>query len=267
MQELSSDMRQSLCALGICVGGIVNAHRTIDMSRENWNNVNLAAPLSAALQLPVYVEGVTRIKALYEIRYVDVSEKNVIFLNFSTGVGMTSFFDGKMVQGRQGLAGEVGHISLDIHGPQCYCGNYGCFEQFCGMDNILKCISTLCNDSEDVLYDIVVRKKTPITPRLLFLAHRMGSLAVHNLLCSVAEYLGAGIASIINIYDPDRIIISGYVHGEDDFLINRAISRARSRIINSFDRNVIISRARLESDNLHLPTSALVLKSVLERLL
>ena len=266
-------LHQSIFAIGVCIGGMVHAAQTadsaqtIDLPLYNWHNVNLFSPLSAAMNLPVFIEGVTRIKALYEMRYIDPSERNILFLNLSSGVGMVNFFNGKMVLGKYGIAGEVGHISLNIHGPQCFWGNYGCFEQYCGMNNILTRIPALLSDETDVLYDMVVRKQMPISPELLFAAHRKGSLEVHRLLFEVSEYLGMGLANIINIYDPDRIIITGYLRGQDDFLIDRAISFARSRIVKRFDRNVSISRSNLRDENHHLPISVFVLKNLLEEFL
>ena len=135
------------------------------------------------------------------------------------------------------------------------------------MNNILTRIPALLSDETDVLYDMVVRKQMPISPELLFAAHRKGSLEVHRLLFEVSEYLGMGLANIINIYDPDRIIITGYLRGQDDFLIDRAISFARSRIVKRFDRNISISRSNLRDENHHLPISVFVLKNLLEEFL
>lgn len=265
--EQSESTQASLCAVGICINGMVNCHQTVDTPILNWKNVNLTIPLQAALHLPVYVEGVTRVKALYELRFIDLQEKNVLYLNLSSGVGVVNFFNGKMVVGRTGIAGEVGHITLDLHGPKCYCGNRGCFELYCGMNNIMVYAERLLTEenANDVFYDMAVRQHRPLTPELIFEAREQGSLVIHELLCNTAEYLGAGIASLFNIYDFDRMIISGYLdNGKDDFLINRAIEHAKGWIINPYSRDLIVSRAHLNSNQLYLALSALVLKHLLD---
>lgn len=265
--EQTAEVQASLCAVGVCVNGMVNAHQTVDTPILNWKNVNLAIPLRAVLHLPVYVEGITRVKALYEMRFIDLSEKNIVYLNLSTGVGIVNFFNGKMVIGRTGIAGEAGHITLDLHGPKCYCGNRGCFELYCGMNNIMHRAGRLLTEENegDVFYDLVVRQQLPLTPELIFRAREQGSLAIHELLCNTAEYLGAGIASLFNIYDFDRMILSGYLdNGGDDFLINRAIEHAKGRVINPHSRELIVSRAHMNSDQLHLALSAFVLKHILD---
>lgn len=131
------------------------------------------------------------------------------------------------------------------------------------MNNILNRIPSMLSDKSDILYDMVVQRHLPISPEMLFTAHKDGSLEAHRLLYEVSEYLGMGLATIINIYDPDRIILTGYLRGQDDFIMDRAISYARSRIVKSFDRNITISRSNLKDENHFLPISAFVLKNLL----
>ena len=121
------ELYNSIAAIGVCVGGMVNIRQNIDLPRVNWKNVNLIVPLKAELKMPVFFEGVTRMKAMYELRYIESHERNVIYLNLSTGIGIVNFFNGHIIQGHTGIAGEAGHISLNINGPKCYCGNRGCF--------------------------------------------------------------------------------------------------------------------------------------------
>ena len=262
------EIRSKIYGVGVCVGGMVIGNRTVEMPILNWKSMNLIMPLQAVLRLPVYAEGVTRIKALYETRFIDPSERNILYLNLSTGVGMVNFFNGKMVMGKNGIAGEVGHISLNPNGPLCFCGNRGCFEYYCGMYNILDRAAELLTEEnqDDVFYDLVVRQKEPLTPELLFRAREMGSLVIHELLCDVSEYLGAGIATLYNIYDPDRLILSGYLDGADRFLLETARAKANSRIINRFSREIKVSMAHLTGEKTHLATSAFVLTKFLDSL-
>ena len=269
IETLPEALRGTVSAVSICVGGMVNAHRTIDIPKANWKNVNLAMPLQAAVGLPVYVEGITRMKALYEMRFIEPEEKNVIYLNLSTGIGIVNIFSGKVIYGKTGIAGEAGHVSLDIHGPPCYCGNRGCFELYCGMTMILMRAAKLLgeNNRSDVFYDLIVNKNEPLTPETLFKAHDSGSLVIHELFCEVAEYLGVGIAMLSNLFDPDRLIISGYLDGRDSFILDNAKAEARSRIVNRFSRDIPITRAHLRNDDIHLAISAFALKKLLDTML
>ena len=268
ISKLSEADQKRVCAIGISVCGMVNAQRIIDAPSINWNRVNLIKPVQAALGYPVYCEGITRIKAFYEMRFIDPEEKNILYLNLYDGVGMVNFFKGKMVLGKTGIAGEVGHMSLNLHGPKCYCGNRGCFELYCGMRPILEQAEALLtpDNQEDVFYDMVVRQGRKITPELLFEAQEAGSLIIHTLMCSVAEYLGAGLSALYNIYDPDRIIIAGYLDETEDFITERAKTEARSRIINPFSRELQISTAHLSNQKNYLAICAYAVSGILDQL-
>ena len=268
ISALSASDQKLISAIGISVCGMVNAQRIIDAPSICWNKVNLIKPLQAALGYPVYCEGITRIKAFYEMRFIRPEEKNILYLNLYDGVGMVNFFKGKMIIGKTGIAGEVGHMSLNLHGPKCYCGNRGCFELYCGMRPILEQARALLipENKEDVFYDMVMNRGKEVTPELLFEAEEAGSLVIHTLLCSVAEYLGAGLSALYNIYDPDRIILSGYLDGERDFITGRAISEARSRIINPFSRELLISSAHLSNRQNYLAICAYAVSGILDQM-
>lgn len=262
------EIQEKIKLVGLCPHGMVNAQGTLDIPGLNWTKLNLAMPLQATLGIPVCAEGITRILAHYELRFIDPSEKNVIFLNLSSGVGMVQFFNQKMVAGKTGVAGEVGHISLNSHGPQCYCGNRGCFEQYCGMKPVLQQARALLTEENkhDLFYDMVINQKLPLTQDLLFRAQKEGSLVIHELLNKMSEYLGAGFAILYNIFDPDRIIVSMDSYFERNHLIENAKMEARSRIVNHFCRDILISGAHLSENQVHRAISAFALKKYLDSL-
>ena len=261
-------IRSKVRLVGICLHGMVNAAKTFDAPGLNWKNMNLAIPLQAAMEMPVYSEGITRILANYEMRFIDPAEKNVIYLNMSVGIGLVHFFNRKMVMGKTGIAGEIGHISLNIHGPQCYCGNRGCFEYYCGTNFILQRAKELLveENKQDPFYDMVINQQLPLTPALLFQAQKAGSLLIHELLCSASEYLGSGLVTLYNIYDPDRIIVATDPDVQHNFLFENAKIEARSRIINQFSRDVTISSAHLGISELHRAITDFLLQNYLNTL-
>lgn len=268
MNTLSPSETAKICGIGICIGGMVDSSQLISVPTMNWRNLNLVTPLHSTFQVPVYAEGVTRIKALYELRWLDPSEKNVIYLNLSTGIGLVHFFNGKMIRGAYGIAGEIGHMSMNPDGPKCYCGNTGCFEQYCGMLRIMKKVGDILPqlDPSDRLYELVVKEKRPLTPKLVFQAFNEGSLAVYQQMHDVSRYLGAGLASIQNIYDPDKIVLSGYVDGEDDQVIRSAIIEARYRMVNRFGREIKVTRAHLKPEQTTVAIAMFVASRYLDEL-
>lgn len=267
--NLSEDVREKICAIGVSICGMVDSKQFVDIPIYNWKNINLKAPLQTASKLPVYVENVTRIKSVYEMRWVKPQEKNVLYLNMSPGIGITHYFGGSLIEGHTGISGEAGHMSLNIHGEKCYCGNRGCFELYCDQRAIISRARALLTESNrnDPFYDLAVNQEEPVTLDLIAKAHSMGSLAIQGLLLETAEYLGSGIANLYNIFDPDRLIISGLGADFDSFLINAATAEAKSRIVNIFGRDLNISSAHLKGNENYKAVSAYVLQKQLNILI
>ena len=121
-------------------------------------------------------------------------------------------------------------------------------------------------NKHDLFYDLVVNQKQPLTQELLFRAQKEGSLVVHELLSDVSEYLGMGFATLYNIYDPDRIIVSMDPYFEQNFLVENAKIEARSRIVNQFSRDIVVSGAHLSGSQVHRAIIAFVLMKYLDTL-
>jgi len=109
-------------------------------------------------------------------------------------------------------------------------------------------------------------QKQPLNAELLFRSRELGSLASHEVLSEMSEYLGAAIASLYNLYDPDRVIITGYQKDADAFVIENAISEAKSRIVSRFSRDIHITRAKLANDLSYQAISTFVLTILLNEL-
>lgn len=267
MEELEEGVRQKLCALAVSISGMVDTKNLVDIPIYNWKSVNLSAPLQASIHLPVYIENVTRIKSVYEVRYTE-PVKNIIYLNMSPGIGIAHYFNGKLIQGHNGISGEAGHMTLNVDGEQCYCGNYGCFEMYCGHKSLLnrakRALATI--NTHDVLFELVNHQNKPLNLDTLALAHRMGSVYINELLMETGKYLGSGIASLYNIFDPDTVIISGYGADFDSFILGIAQAEARSRIVNTFRREMCFEHARLKKEEGYKAISAYVLNDKLEEL-
>lgn len=270
LSGLSPEEQRKLRVAAVSLPGILNGNdSTIYAPAYNWKNLPLVRPLSAALSVPVYFENITRMKSIFELSYVEPEERNVIYLALSPGIGMVHFFDRHMVEGRYGLAGEVGHMTLDAHGPLCYCGNRGCFELYCDEHSLLRTAKKLA-DGEDrceILHRLVHEKGRPLTIATLIEARDLGSLKVHNALSQISFYLGCALTNLINCFDPDRIIISGNLIDLDDYVFSSAIEEAKSKIINRFAREVHISKAKLATSELNRAICVYVLDKIVDKLI
>jgi predicted NBD/HSP70 family sugar kinase len=262
------NIRISISCVAISIPGIVINNEMVYAPYFNWKNLPLASTLQAAIGLPVYMENVTRVKATYEMRYIDPIDKNVIYLALSPGIGMVNFFEGNMIRGNAGLSGEIGHMSLNINGEQCYCGSRGCFELYCGENYVLKKAERLLEEHAcPVLKKLVTQQGLRINMKTLFLARKMGSIQVHHLLTTTAEYLGCALTNIINCYDPDLILISGNIVEHDPYVYDTAIEELRGRVLSRYSRNLHINHAHLGTNNIEQGLCAVVLENIIDMLI
>jgi predicted NBD/HSP70 family sugar kinase len=172
-----------------------------------WRDVPLKAPLAAALSLPVEMENAAKACALaqvWEARGVTMPA-DIVFLSVSDGVGVGVVVGGDLLRGRHNVAGELGHLPLSIDGPRCACGATGCWEAY---------ISNLATVSR-YLGSSIQPKEPAQTPALtvedLVDRARRGDVRAHASLLTTARYLGLGLASIVNAFDPVRIYIGGEI--------------------------------------------------------
>ena len=135
----------------------------------------------------------------------------MVGLTLGTGVGGVFAVDGKVHQGHDGTAGEIGHQTIDPDGPPCNCGNHGCLEAFARADRIAEACGTATAE------EAVERA-------------RDGDAAAVEGLRRVGRYLGIGIANMIVVISPDRVVIGGGIAAAGDLLLDEARAEIRRRV-------------------------------------
>ncbi len=261
-----SVIRKKIIAIGISIPAVVNLDETIYSPLFKWYNIPLKASIENALSIPTFLENIARIKAIYEMNFIDRTvDKNVIYLALSPGIGMVNFYDSKLIKGKHSIAGEIGHMSLNILGEECYCGNKGCFELYCGESNIIKSAMALITENQSpILSDIVRNSPEDIDIKALFQAQQMGDMKVHKLLEEAGKYLGLALANVVNCFDPDRLIVSGDLIGESNLVYDCAVEEMRKRVFDILSRNIDIEKARLKSSDIVKAIANFILGKMLD---
>lgn len=220
MAELTEELlaRNGLCALdlagiGISCGGPLKHREGVIMNPPNlvgWSNVPIAAILRERFGVPVCLENDANAGAVAECRFGRARGKdNVVFLTFGTGLGAGLILNGRLYRGTSDMAGEVGHIRLSRFGPVGY-GKAGSFEGFCSGSGIVQLArSRLLEERQtgNLLDDTRWNSQEDITAEKLAAAAREGdefALSVYHI---SARYLGKGLAIIIDMLNPEMIII------------------------------------------------------------
>jgi glucokinase len=176
----------------------------------DWNGTPVAVPVAAAVGLPTFLINDARAFGLAELRLgAGRGADCMVGLTLGTGVGGVIAVGGRVHQGHDGTAGEIGHQTIDPDGPWCNCGNRGCLEAFCRADQIAHACGT------DTVAEAVR-------------AASAGDERAARGLEDVGRYLGIGIANMITLLTPDRVVIGGGVAGAGELLfgpIRREIAR------------------------------------------
>jgi len=174
---------------------------------------------------------------------------NLILLTVGTGVGGGIIINGRLYSGTSGSAGEIGHMTIDVNGPRCNCGNIGCLETLASGTAVAKeAIRRVRQEERSSLIEIVEGKIENITAEKVSIAAQGGDSLASEVILKAATYLGVGIANLVNIFNPEIIIIGGRMAKMGDLLLNPARQVVRERAFQLSAQAVQIVPARLGDD-------------------
>src|SRR5262249_15534837 len=207
------------CAgVGIVVPGMVDASgsRILFAPRLGWHDLSLLEPLEKAIGLPVSIENSGRACALAQLwtaRGGSDGLDDFVFVSVSDGLGVGVIVKGELLRGQHNVAGEFGHMPLNIEGPRCACGANGCWEAY---------VSNLATLSRyfgrNLAEESNVSDPAALTiDDLIVLAQSGDGKAIHALQ-TTARYLGLGLGSLVNAVDPLRIYIGGEIAAAWDLI-------------------------------------------------
>lgn len=203
-------------AIGISSGGPLSVESGVILSPPNllgWDNINICSILSNHTHLDVFLENDANACAMAEFLWGSGrGSKHMCFITFGTGLGAGFILNGEPYRGASDMAGEIGHIRLSHDGPTAY-GKQGSFEAFCSGAGITKLASSLIekhHDRADVLeFSKKYLQDKKITTKMLGEAALDGDSFSSSVFNYSAEYLGHGLALLIDILNLEKIIIGG----------------------------------------------------------
>lgn len=230
---------RKVLGIGLAVPGpvIYDEDKIAYMSAfPGWENISIKKELFEAFGIPVLLEHDGVCFALSEWWDRDSEDfRLMVTVLAGQGIGAGIVDGGRPIRGALGCAGEMGHMSLDVHGPRCDCGNFGCLEKYCSTLALEKRMAeALAKRPEHALYG-----STP-GYREILKAAREGDMLSTQLFTEAATYLGYGIVNIINLLNPDIVVVTDSL-AECDELMQTVLERTvRSRLSEK-----ILSRTKL----------------------
>lgn len=230
----AADVSNNIAGLGLSVPGLIDADRGVSVFAPNipgWTNIPIAQAFEDEFPLSCWVENDARAMAIGEAMFgAGRGYDNILCVNVGRGIGAGVIINGEIYRGKQGGAGELGHMTIDPNGPVCPCGNQGCLEAMAAGPAIAAAaIRAVSTGSSTLIRDLVDGKIEAITAELVSEAAARGDLLAQRLIREAGRYLGIGIANAVNMLSPDVVIIGGGVSRAGDILFNEVRATVEER--------------------------------------
>ncbi|MCT1575906.1 ROK family glucokinase [Oceanobacillus kimchii] len=227
MEHLSYSL-SSIIGLGVGAPGFIDAEKGYVHEAVNigWKNVALAEAFQQYAKVPVYVENDANIAVLGE-NWVGAGNQadNLIAITLGTGVGGGIIANGRILNGANGMAGELGHMIVEENGAPCNCGNHGCLETITSATGIVRqALEKIIEIPHSKLAE-AYNKNREITSKEIFELASEGDIAAKSIVDHTADVLGKVLANMGVIINPSKVLIGGGVSKAGDQLID-AIQQA-----------------------------------------
>ena len=224
---------KDVAGVGIGSPGPLDTARGIVLLTPNlgWRNMPLRDRVSSAVGLPATLDNDANCAIFGEWwRGAARGARHVVGLTIGTGIGGGIVLDGQIYHGTSDIAGELGHMTIDLNGRRCKCGNYGCLEAYASGPAIAaRAVEGIESGAETTLPQYVGGDLAKITAQVVYEAARDGDDYARDVVMETAKILGAGVANIINIFNPEVVVICGGVTHAGDRLFVPLRSEARRR--------------------------------------
>ena len=208
-------------AMGLSIPGLVDAENGISFTHLSFAKEGLSAYLGKELGFSVVLDNDARMMALGEKAFGKAKDKkDVLCLNLSNGIGLGIILNGDLYSGKNGFAGEFGHILIDPDGDLCYCGKIGCLESLTSGTILVKKIRAAIDKGQASLLSQYKANGKKIDLRAVVGAIIEGDQFAIDQLNQMSEYLGKGLVTLIHLLNPEMIIIGGRLAHTGKYIVD-----------------------------------------------
>ncbi|MDD6214858.1 MAG: ROK family protein [Firmicutes bacterium] len=208
-------------AVGIGSPGSIDNKNGICTYSNNINmeNANISGEFKKYLDLPVNLENDANAAAYGEYTINGNDVESFVFVTLGTGVGGGVVLDGEIYRGFNGVGAEIGHTVVDMDGEQCTCGRKGCWEAYASVTALIRQTKKAMAENPDSKMHEIAEKEGKVSGRTAFDAAKCGDKAAETVVNKYFEYVAEGITNMVNIFQPNKIIIGGSISKEGDYLL------------------------------------------------
>jgi glucokinase len=252
--------------VGIAAAGLVDREGILRYAPNlAWRDARLVAHVSGELGLFAMADNDVNAAVWGEYRHgAGRGSRNLLMVSVGTGIGGGIVLDGHLYRGANGFAGEIGHVVVEPSGPRCGCGNRGCWEQVASGTAITRTGQrAAARHPHSSLRERAGGDPRAVTGAMVTEAAQDGDIVSRGIFVEVGHKLGVGIAGLVNVLDPDLVVVGGGVSEAGDLLLEPARDAFRRSVEGRHHRpEVPIVQAALGSDSGAIGAAALVFEQL-----
>ena len=239
---------KNISAIGLGVPGPIDSAAGMVYAppiMPGWDGYPIQQNLEKKWGLPISLNNDAELGALGEWAYgVGRGENFLAYIKVGSGIGAGLLLNGQIYSGATGSAGEIGHLTIEENGPLCDCGNSGCLEALAGGKAIARQAREAVRKGQRTLLSSIGPDES-ITARDVTSAARRGDLVSQNIIASAGRYLGIAIAGLVNLFNPQIVVVGGGVAQVGDLLLQPIRDTVMQRSLKASARTVKINTAIL----------------------
>ncbi|WP_082235709.1 ROK family transcriptional regulator [Halobacillus massiliensis] len=240
-----------IVGIGIGVPGAVNKHgQVLYAPNLGWQNIDLKPLMEKRYDCPVVIENEANAGAYGEKRFgPNVNENDLVYVSVGVGIGVGFILNGELYRGTGGFSGEMGHTSIEVNGQKCRCGNRGCWELYA---------------SEQALIKKADENADPETLEIMLKKAESGDKEAIETFHNIGKYLGAGVANIINSFNPKQVIIGNRLAAAKRWLENPMLEQTKNSALWFQQEELEISFSALNTHSAALGMAAFSFENFLK---
>ena len=241
---------KELSAIGVGAAGISNPRTGVVFTSPNlpgWRNVPLKNIIEKESGRKTFLINDANAAALGELYFGAAREaRNFIYITFGTGIGGGIVINGELYHGAVGTAGEIGHMTIDVNGLRCNCGNIGCWETLASGSALAREAKRRIQDGAVTsILDYAGGDVQRVTAHVVQTAAEHDDILARELIAQTGFYIGVGLANLIDLFNPELIVIGGGLSNMGDMLLGPAFRVAGERAYQEAYRVVRFAPAKL----------------------
>ncbi len=215
--------KDEISSVGFGIPGICNPvdGKIIDCTNINLTDAPIVDEIHKYIDVPVFLNNDANVAALAEYHHIGKPMECFLAVTLGTGVGGGIILNGKIFSGFNGIAAELGHISINENGEKCGCGRKGCWEAYASVSALIMQTKAAMAENKDSLMHKIAAESGAVNGKTAFDAAKQGDSAALKVVNNYIRYISIGITNLINVFQPEMIAIGGAICKEGDYLLNQ----------------------------------------------